>query len=51
MNGLKTDSKQLHKISKDLRFIEKDFGYTLCLLTIENQFKAKYFFCLQKRNF
>ncbi|MBP6755071.1 MAG: hypothetical protein KA210_02905 [Bacteroidia bacterium] len=44
MNGLKTDSKQLHKISKDLRFIEKDFGYTLCLLTIENQFKAKYFF-------
>ena len=51
MNGLKTESKQLHKISKDLRFIEIDFGYTLCLLTIENQFKAKYFFCLQKRNF
>lgn len=44
MNGLKTESKQLHKISKDLRFIEIDFGYTLCLLTIENQFKAKYFF-------
>ena len=44
MNGLKTDSKQLHKISKDLRFIEIDFGYTLSLLTIDVLQKNKLFY-------
>jgi hypothetical protein len=44
MSGLKSDNKQLQKISKDLRFIEIDFGYTLSLLTIDVLQKNKLFY-------
>ena len=44
MSGLKSDNKQLQKISKDLRFIEINFRYTLSSLTIDVLQKNKLFY-------